>query len=114
MVIVLFEITMKEGMAADYLQKAAELKNELEKADGFLGAERFKSIANPNKLLSKSMWKDEESIKAWRNNMAHRMAQKHGRQNDFEAFTLTVVTPTRCYTMTDRDEAPADSNEFFK
>ena len=45
---------------------------------------------------------------------AHRMAQRHGRMNDFADYKITIVTPVRTYTMTDRTEAPADSNEFWE
>lgn len=33
--------------------------------------------------------------------------------NDFVDYKITVVTPVRTYTMTDRQNAPADSNNFF-
>ena len=49
----------------------------------------------------------------WRNFAAHRMAQEHGRMNDFADYKITVVTPVRSYTMMDRTEAPADSNEYL-
>jgi len=35
-VIVLFEVTIKEGRMDDYLNMAASLKEELAKADGFI------------------------------------------------------------------------------
>lgn len=39
---------------------------------------------------------------------------KDGRQEDnFVDHKITVVTPIRCYTMTERSGAPADSNEYF-
>lgn len=112
-VIVLFEVTLKEGKMEDYLQRAASLRDELMQADGFIGAERFTSIANLNKILSKSEWRDEKSIEAWRNVVRHRLAQRHGHENDFEKFRITVVTPIRTYTMDERTLAPADSNEYF-
>ena len=118
-VIVLFEVTIKEGKMDDYLNMAASLKTELEhseelsKADGFISAERFESLSTKGKLLSKSEWKDEESVTKWRNMAKHRMCQKAGREHDFIDYKITVVTPLRCYTMTMRDEAPADANQYF-
>lgn len=118
-VIVLFEVTIKEGKMDDYLNMAASLKTELEhseelsKADGFIGAERFESLSTKGKLLSKSEWKDEESVTKWRNMAKHRMCQKAGREHDFIDYKITVVTPLRCYTMTMRDEAPVDANQYF-
>lgn len=113
-VIVLFEVTVKEGKLEDYLQMAASLKDELSKADGFLRLERFSSLAVDGKLLSMSFWRDEESVTRWRNLAAHRMCQKHGRTEDFVDYTITVVTPVRTYTMIDRQGAPEDSNRFLE
>lgn len=112
-VIVLFEVTLKEGRMDSYLARAASLKEELAKADGFLGAERFQSLVHPNKILSKSEWRDEESVRRWRNQAKHRSCQKAGREQDFASYQITVVTPLRTYTLDSREEAPADSNQFF-
>ena len=113
-VIVLFEVTVKDGKMEDYLKRAASLKDALSKAEGFLRSERFSSLAVDGKLLSMSVWKDEESVARWRNLTAHRMCQKHGRMEDFADYTITVVTPVRRYTMTDRQDAPKDSTHFFE
>lgn len=113
-VIVLFEVTVKDGKMDDYLKMAASLKESLEKAKGFICSERFSSLATDGKLLSMSVWKNEESVTEWRNLAAHRIAQKHGRTNDFADYKITVVTPIRTYTMTDREKAPADSNRYFE
>ena len=112
-VTVLFEVTLKEGHMDRNLALAASLREDLEKAGGFLGAERFQSLVHPNKILSKSQWRDEESVRRWRNLARHRACQKAGREADFEDYRITVVTPLRTYTMTGRDEAPADSNGYF-
>mgnify|MGYP002556358791 CR=1 FL=1 len=112
-VIVLFEVTIKDGKMEDYLKMAASLKDDLSKADGFIRSERFSSLATDGKLLSMSVWENEDSVSKWRNLTAHRMCQKHGRMNDFADYKITVVTPIRSYTMTNRTEAPADSNEYF-
>ena len=112
-VIVLFEVTLKECHSDAYLAAAAALKQELVQTDGFLGAERFTSLASPGKLLSKSEWRDEQSVAKWRNTLRHRMAQTQGRLNDFADYKITVATPVRCYTLSSRDEAPNDSNRYF-
>ena len=103
-VIVLFEVTLKTDRMEDYLQTAATLKEELARTDGFIGSERFASLANGNKLLSKSEWRDS---------LRRRLAQKHGRAEDFADYKITVVTPLRCYTIASREEAPEDSNLYF-
>ena len=114
MVIVLFEVTVKPGKMEDYLKMAASLKDSIANAEGFIRSERFSSLSTEGKLLSLSVWKDEESVEKWRNLAAHRMCQKHGRMHDFMDYKITVVTPLRSYSMTDRQDAPADSNQYFE
>ena len=110
--IVLFEVTIKDGKMEDYLSLAATLKESLAQAEGFIRAERFSSLATKGKLLSMSIWENEDCVTKWRNLAAHRLAQKYGRDNDFLDYKITVVTPIRTYTMDDRAEAPADSNAY--
>lgn len=112
-VIVLFEVKIKENKMSAYLDRAASLRTELEKTPGFIRSERFSSLAEKGKLLSMSVWKDEESIRTWRNVPAHRASQKLTRDEICEDFKITVVTPIRTYTLTDRENAPEDSNRFF-
>lgn len=97
----------------DYLQKAAVLKQSLDGAKGMIRAERFASLAAEGKLLSMSVWEDEQSVTAWRNQAAHRAAQRHGRRHDFADYTITVLSPIRTYTMTGRAQAPVDSNTYW-
>lgn len=112
-VIVLFEVTLKPGHAEHYLTAAAALKEELSQAEGFLGSERFASLADENKLLSRSEWRDEACVEKWRTTLAHRMAQTQGSLHHFADYRITVAAPLRSYTTTARDEAPADSNRYF-
>ena len=114
MVTVLFEVVLKEGKKDEYLRRAGILKNELANFKGLVSIERFQSLNSPNKILSKSVWQSEEDIKAWRNLSQHRIFQQEGREGIFEDYTISVVTPTRCYTMSAREQAPQDSNEYFK
>lgn len=112
-VIVLFEVTIKEDFMKTYLKLAQELKEELVKNEGFLSSERYTSLNTKGKILSKSVWKDEESIEKWRNQIAHRMCQQKGRERGFIDYQITVVSPRRTYTLSNRKKAPKDSNEFF-
>ena len=113
-VIVLFEVTIKPGKMEDYLQKASQLKSFLSQTPGFIRSERFSSLATEGKLLSMSIWENEESVCTWRNLLEHRKSQQAGRAEDFIDYTITVVTPLRTYSMTERTEAPADSNRYFE
>jgi heme-degrading monooxygenase HmoA len=109
MIAVIFEAFPAPGKWDEYFAIAAELKTELGKTEGFISIERFQSIANPEKVLSLSFWKDEESISRWRNLELHRAAQAKGRRSIFNNYRLRVANVIRDYGMEHRKEAPADS-----
>jgi heme-degrading monooxygenase HmoA len=109
MVAVIFEFTPREGSFPDYMKLVAELKPELDKAEGFLSLERFESITAPGKFISLQFWKDEESVRKWRNVQKHREAQKRGRADVFASYRLRIASVLRDYTMDERGQAPADS-----
>ncbi len=112
-ILVLFEVKpTKEGMKK-YLELAAMLKELLVSADGFVRAERFTSLNEEGKLLSLNVWKSEEALAKWRNNLEHRMSQKEGKNKLFESYNITICQSIREYTHIDRESAPSDSNEFF-
>ena len=112
MIAVIFEVVPKEGKWEEYLDLAASLQSELSKIEGFISIERFQSIANKEKILSLSFWKDEESISQWRNVELHRQAQVKGRSSVFDDYRLRVALVLRDYSMNERREAPVDSIIF--
>ena len=111
MIAVIFEVTPAQGRVQEYLDLAAALKPELEKTDGFISIERFSSLVNEGKVLSLSFWRDEESVKRWRNVEQHRMAQARGRAGIFADYRIRVANVIRDYTMHERAEVPADSRQ---
>jgi len=111
MIAVIFEVWPAEGRQTAYLDLAAGLREELVKEDGFISIERFQSLSEPGKLLSLSVWRDEEAVRAWRNRPHHRAAQAKGRGGVFADYRLRVASVLRDYGMTERAEAPADSRK---
>ncbi|AJW47303.1 antibiotic biosynthesis monooxygenase family protein [Ralstonia mannitolilytica] len=109
MIAVIFEVVPALGQRDAYLNLAAHLKPLLEQVDGFISVERFQSIANPDKMLSLSFFRDEEAVRAWRNLEQHRQAQHAGRERAFADYRLRIAHVVRDYGMTERDEAPTDS-----
>ena len=109
MIAVIFEVVPAPGRSQEYLDLAAALKPELEKIDGFISIERFASLTNEGKVLSLSVWRDEEAVKRWRNLEAHRAAQAKGRGGIFADYRLRVAEVIRDYGMFEREQAPADS-----
>ncbi len=113
MIYVIFEVIIKENHMDQYLNLAAELKKYLLENKGFISSERFSSLVDERKLLSLSVWKNEEEVERWRNQTEHRLGQKQGRDSMFESYKITVASKIRSYTNVNREEAPEDSNKLF-
>ncbi len=109
MIAVIFEVTIADGKKQEYLDLAGRLKPLLGEVDGFISIERFSSHINKNKILSLSFWRDEESVKSWRNKEKHRLAQIEGRNGIFNDYRLRVAKVSRDYGMNKREEVPVDS-----
>ena len=109
MIAVIFEVVPAPGRKQEYLDLAASLKARLEKMEGFISIERFESLTNKGKMLSLSIWRDEEAVKRWRQFEGHRLAQAKGRGGIFADYRLRVASVIRDYGMFERGEAPADS-----
>lgn len=114
MIAVIFEVWPAEGRRAQYLDLAAAMRRELETVDGFVSVERFESLTEPGKLLSFSVWRDEEALAAWRNRPSHRAVQARGRGGIFASYRLRVAGVIRDYGMEEREEAPPDSRDALR
>jgi heme-degrading monooxygenase HmoA len=111
MIAVIFEFTPREGRFPEYMELVGQLKPELDKAEGFISLERFESITTKGKFLSLQFWKDEESVRKWRNLEKHREAQKHGRKSVFKSYRLRIASVIRDYEMDKRAQVPEDSKK---
>ena len=85
---VIFEVEPEPDRLQDYLDIAARLRPELEKIDGFISIERFRSLSQDGKILSLSFWRDEEAIARWRQQAQHQAAQHAGRKQIFAKAEL--------------------------
>lgn len=112
MIAVIFEFTPAEGRFPEYMQLVDTLREDLAKADGFISLERFESITNKGKFVSLQFWRDEDSVRKWRNLQKHREAQKQGRARIFKSYRLRIASVLRDYEMDQRAEAPEDSRSF--
>lgn len=114
MIAVIFEVEPAEGRMEAYLDHAARLRPALEGMPGFVSVERFRSLTTPGKLLSLSIWEDEEAVRRWRALAEHRESQRAGRAGLFAGYRLRVAAVLRDYAMEERrSQAPADSNAAF-
>lgn len=109
MIAIIFEVEPADGKMEHYLDLAAKLRPHLTEMDGFISVERFESLTTPGKLLSLSIWRDEDAVQAWRNHEVHRKMQTLGRTGLFAGYRLRVAGVIRDYTLTDRAEAPEDA-----
>ena len=103
---VIFEVEPEAGHEQDYLDIAARLRPELEKIDGFISIERFRSLSQEGKILSLSFWRDEEAIARWRQQEHHQAAQRTGRDKIFRDYRIRVAAVMRDYGMYEREQAP--------
>jgi heme-degrading monooxygenase HmoA len=103
---VIFEVEPEPGRLQDYLDIAARLRPYLEKVDGFISIERFKSLSQDGKILSLSFWRDEQAIARWREQEQHHVAQRTGRDRIFRDYRIRVAAVVRDYGMHERAEAP--------
>jgi len=112
MIAVIFEVTPYPEKRQQYLDIAASLRPELEKIDGFVSVERFQSLSDEAKVLSLSIFRDEQAVADWRALMAHRKAQAAGRGGLFENYRIRVSSVIRDYGLLDREQAPEDSKSL--
>ena len=103
---VIFEVEPEAGREQDYLDIAARLRPELEKIDGFISIERFRSLSQEGKILSLSFWRDEAAVARWRQQEQHQAAQRAGRDRIFRDYRIRVAAVMRDYGMYEREQAP--------
>ena len=109
MIAVIFEVWPAPGREDNYLEIATSLREDLSAVDGFISVERFRSISDPDKLLSLSFWRDEDAVRRWRNHARHRASQRQGRGGVFADYRLRVAGVLRDYGLAERAAAPDDS-----
>jgi heme-degrading monooxygenase HmoA len=99
MIAVIFEVKIQAGKQDEYLHIATKLREHLVNVDGFISIERFASLSEEGKICSLSFWKDEASIKQWREFDMHRLAQEKGKTEIFADFRIRVAEVIRDYGM---------------
>ena len=102
MVVVVFEVMLKESEAHRYFDLAAALRPALERVPGFISVERFQSLTTPGKYVSLSFWEDEAAVLRWRRHGPHGAAQLVGKTEIFADFRITVASAIRQYALADR------------
>jgi heme-degrading monooxygenase HmoA len=106
MIAVIFEGIPHEGKMKKYLAMSPKYKEQLANIEGFISNERYQSCADPNKVLSVSFWKDEASIKKFRELEMHLEDERTGREVLFKDYRICIAKVSRDYGMNDRKDAP--------
>jgi len=99
MIAVIFEFTPDPDRNERYFELAGKLREAVEAADGFISIERFQSLADENKFVSISFWRDREAVDAWYRVPSHRDAQDEGREGIFRDYRIRVAEVFRDYDM---------------
>ena len=76
----------------DMARRMAELVG---RQDGFLGVESARDAAGFG--FTVSYWRDAESIRAWKMNTEHRVAQAKGQAQWYDAYVTRVAKVERAY-----------------
>jgi heme-degrading monooxygenase HmoA len=109
MIAVIFEVLPSASGYDNYLDHAARLRPLLERMDGFVSIERFTSMTHKGKILSLSFWREEASVRSWREHPEHSKAQAAGRASVFDDYRLRVAEVHRDYGLFEqREQAPAN------
>lgn len=77
-----------------YAEMAVLMEELAKKQEGFLGVESARSEIG----ITVSYWKDLESIKKWRQNIAHLVAQEKGRGDWYKSYTTRICLVEREYS----------------
>lgn len=80
-------------MQDGYAEMVARMHELAQESVGYLGMES----AGSSFEITVSYWKDEESIRNWKNNSAHKVAQELGKSNWYNAFHVRVARVERAY-----------------
>ncbi|MEM8950276.1 MAG: antibiotic biosynthesis monooxygenase [Pseudomonadota bacterium] len=86
----MFEVKPKEGHEQHYFDRAAALRPRLERNDGILFIDRYRSLSRAGIVLSHSHWRDEASMTRWRVDEAHHKTQSAGRNVHFDDYRIRI------------------------
>ncbi|PWN99401.1 hypothetical protein FA09DRAFT_229729 [Tilletiopsis washingtonensis] len=79
---------------AAYARTAALMEQLVQRSPGYLGAE---SAAQGDKGITLSYWRDEASIREWKRNAEHLVAQQLGKEAWYAAYRTRVALVQREY-----------------
>ncbi|KAK7035851.1 hypothetical protein R3P38DRAFT_2517146 [Favolaschia claudopus] len=82
-----------------YPEMAAKMDALAREQPGFLGVDSVSSpVEGTISAITVSYWQDEESIRAWKRNLEHLLAQKRGKENWYLHYEVRVAKVERMYS----------------
>jgi heme-degrading monooxygenase HmoA len=93
MLIILFRSKLTSQAGDDYQAMNAEMESLVRQNPGFIDVKSYKS--EDGERLTVVWWRDEESLREWREQVRHREAQKTGREKWYEYYKMEVASVVR-------------------
>lgn len=90
---VIFTSTLNENHEG-YAEKADKMASLAKDQDGYLGIESAQNEIG----ITVSYWKDLESIKNWKANTEHRLAQRKGNTDWYQKYQVRIAKVERDYS----------------
>ncbi|MFE9426481.1 antibiotic biosynthesis monooxygenase family protein [Kitasatospora sp. NPDC006697] len=94
---VIFNST-RTSTVTDYAERSERMMELAAEQPGFLGVDSARGADGFG--ITVSYWRDEESIKAWREEAEHAAARADGRAQWYGSYTLHVAKVERAYDFT--------------
>ena len=85
--------SLRKSPDPDYDEMAKTMESLAAMQPGFLGFEHARNELG----ISVSYWKDEESIRQWKKNADHRLAQELGRSDWYSWYKIRICKVEREY-----------------
>ena len=92
MIVVLFRSKLVDAPGG-YAEMAEEMESLAKTMPGFIDVKSY--LADDGERLTVVRWKDEETMRQWREHARHRIAQKAGRERWYAYYKLEVAEVIR-------------------
>lgn len=98
---VIFTSKRSDKDEAGYLQMANVMENLARQQPGFLGVDSARDMYGTG--ITVSYWETLESIRLWKDNLAHAQAQSGGKQKWYESYSVRICQVEKEYDFVNPD-----------
>lgn len=93
MLVILFRSKLTSLAGADYDSMNTEMQSLVRQNPGFIDVKSYRS--DDGERLTVVWWRDEDSLRQWRDDVRHRLAQDTGRKKWYEYYKMEVAKVER-------------------